>query len=170
MESRQKFVLTILILCCVSCIGGAILATTGALEAKRSGAIEGTEEFYVKKFELDELKKILVDAVAADTVITPTEKTAGDFLDIDEYIEYKIRWSAGKKAREEIVARSQPHIDKLKRWCAKHYDALERFKKSETLMILYLDGMQRTPIQFYSRYMDNVSNEGKQLLKKVCKK
>ena len=142
MESRQKFVLTILILCCVSSIGSVILATTGALEAKRSGAIEGTEEFYVKKFELDKLKKILVDAVAADTVITPTEKTAGDFLDIDEYIEYKIQWSAGKKAREEIVARSQPHIDKLKRWCAKHYDALERFKKTETLMILYLDGMQ----------------------------
>ena len=170
MESRQKFVLTILILCCFSCIGGAILATTGALEAKRSGAIEGTEEFYVKKFELDKLKKILVDAIAADTVITPKEKTAGDFLDIDEYIEYKIQWAAGRKAREEIVARSQPHIDKLKRWCAKHYDALERFKKSETLMILYLDGTQRTPIQFYARYMDNVSNEGKQLLKKVCKK
>ena len=170
MESRQKFVLTILILCCFSCIGGAILATTGALEAKRSGAIEGTEEFYVKKFELDKLKKILVDAIAADTVVTPKEKTAGDFLDIDEYIEYKIQRSAGKKEREEIVARSQPHIDKLKRWCAKHYDALERFKKSETLMILYLDGMQRTPIQFYARYMDNVSNEGKQLLKKVCKK
>ncbi len=170
MESRQKFVLTILILCCFSCIGGAILATTGALEAKRSGAIEGTEEFYVKKFELDKLKKILVDAIAADTVVTPKEKTAGDFLDIEEYIEYKIQWAAGRKAREEIVARSQPHIDKLKRWCAKHYDALERFKKSETLMILYLDGMQRTPIQFYARYMDNVSNEGKQLLKKVCKK
>ena len=97
MESRQKFVLTILILCCVSSIGSVILATTGALEAKRSGAIEGTEEFYVKKFELDKLKKILVDAVAADTVITPTEKTAGDFLDIDEYIEYKIQWAAGKK-------------------------------------------------------------------------
>jgi hypothetical protein len=170
MESRQKFVLTILILCCVSCIGGVILATTGALEAKRSGAIEGTEEFYVKKFELDKLKKILVDAIAADTVVTPKEKTAGDFLDIDEYIEYKIQWAAGKKVREETVARSQPHIDKLKRWCAKHYDALERFKKSETLMILYLDGTQRKPIQFYARYMDDVSNEGKQLLKKVCKK
>ena len=170
MESRQKFVLTILILCCVSSIGSVILATTGALEAKRSGAIEGTEEFYVKKFELDKLKKILVDAVAADTVITPTEKTAGDFLDIDEYIEYKIQWSAGKKAREEIVARSQPHIDKLKRWCAKNYDALERFKKSETIVVQYLDGTQRNPLQFYARYMDNVSNEGKQLLKKVCKK
>ena len=170
MESRQKFVLTILILCCVSSIGGVILATTGAIEAKRSGAIEGTEEYYAKKFELDKLKTILVDAIAADTVVLPKEKTAGDFLDIDEYIEYKIQWAAGKKVREETVARSQPHIDKLKRWCAKHYDALERFKKSETLMILYLDGTQRTPIQFYARYMDNVSNEGKQLLKKVCKK
>ena len=170
MESRQKFVLTILILCCVSCIGGVILATTGALEAKRSGAIEGTEEFYVKKFELDELKKILTDAVAEDTVVTPPEKTAGDFIDIDDYIDYQILRSKNKKARDATIARSQPHIDKIKRWCSKHYDALERFKKSETLMILYLDGMQRTPIQFYARYMDNVSNEGKQLLKKVCKK
>ena len=170
MESRQKFVLTILILCCVSCIGGVILATTGALEAKRSGAIEGTEEFYVKKFELDKLKKILNDAVAADTVITPKQKTARDFLDTEEYIQYKIEWSTSKKAREEAIARSQPHIDKLKQWCAKHYDALERFKKSETLMILYLDGTQRKPIQFYARYMDNVSDEGKQLLKKVCEK
>jgi hypothetical protein len=102
--------------------------------------------------------------------VTPPEKTAGDFLDIDEYIEYKIQRSSGKKAREEIVARSQPHIDKLKRWCAKNYDALERFKKSETIVVQYLDGTQRNPLQFYTRYMDNVSDEGKQLLKKVCKK
>ena len=170
METRQKLILTILLVCCLGSIGTMIIVTTGLAEAKRSGAIEGTEEFYAKKFDLDELKKILIDAVAADTVVTPPEKTAGDFLDIDEYIEYKIHWSTGKKVRDEIVARSQPHIDKIKRWCAKNYDALERFKKSETVIIQYLDGAQREPIQFYARYMDNVSNEGKQLLKKVCKK
>lgn len=168
MESRQKFVLTILILCCVSCIGSVILATTGALEAKRSGAIEGTEEFYVKKFELDELKKILTDAVAADTIITPPEKTAGDFIEIDDYIDYQMLRSKNKNAREATIARSQPHIDKIKRWCSKHYDALERFKKSE-IIIQYLDGTQRKPIQFYARYMDNVSDEGKNLLFNVCK-
>ncbi len=170
METRQKLILTILLVCCLGSIGTVIIVTTGLAEAKRSGAIEGTEEFYAKKFDLGELKKILIDAVAADTVVTPPEKTAGDFLDIDEYIEYKIQRSSGKKAREEIVARSQPHIDKLKRWCAKNYDALERFKKSETIVVQYLDGTQRNPLQFYARYMDNVSDEGKQLLKKVCKK
>jgi len=170
MERRQKFVLTILILCCVSSIFTVILATTGALEAKRSGAIEGTEEFYVKKFELDELKKILVDAVAANTKIIPAEKTMGDFIEVDDYIDYKIQLSATKKSRDATIARSQPHIDRIKLWCAKHYDALERFKKSKTIKIAYLDGKQRTPLQFYVRYMDNISNEGKNLLLKVCKK
>ena len=36
-------------------------------------------------------------------------------------------------------------------------------------MILYLDGTQRKPIQFYARYMDNVSDEGKNILFKICK-
>ena len=111
METRQKLILTILLVCCLGSIGTVIIVTTGLAEAKRSGAIEGTEEFYAKKFELDELKKILTDAVAADTVVTPPEKTAGDFIDIDDYIDYQIlRSKNGKKAREATSRSfSTPH-------------------------------------------------------------
>jgi hypothetical protein len=170
MDSRQKFMLTLIILCCVGSIVTLILGVAGAAEAKRSGMIEGTEEFYVKKFELDELKKILVDAVAANTKVIPPEKTMGDFIETDDYIDYKIQLASNKKSRDATIARSQPHIDRIKLWCAKHYDALERFKKSKNIKITYLDGTERTPLQFYVRYMDNVSNEGKNLLLKVCKK
>jgi len=170
MKDSRKFLITVLIACMISIVFSVVVAATGFLQAKKSGVIEGTEEFYVKKFELDELKKILVDAVAANTKIIPAEKTMGDFIEVDDYIDYKIQLSATKKSRDATIARSQPHIDRIKLWCAKHYDALERFKKSKTIKIGYLDGKQRTPLQFYVRYMDNVSNEGKNLLLKVCKK
>jgi hypothetical protein len=164
----DKRIIFLLLVCSLSCIG-SVFATLGGLSAKKSGNIEGTEEFYIKKYELEKLKQILIDAVAADTQIVPPEKTAGDFIEIDDYIEYKIQFAAGKDAREEIINRSQPHIDKLKRWCAEHYDALNTFRKS-TNMITYLDGTQLTAEQFYARFMLNISDEGKLLLFKICKK
>lgn len=145
------------------------MAIIGGLDAKKTGEIEGTEEYYIKKYELQKLKDILNDAVAADTQIVPPEKTAGDFIDIDDYIEYKIQFSAGKKERNEIIERSQPHIDKLKRWCAEHYDAVEKFRKSNTV-ITYLSGTQVSAGQFYGKFMEGVSEEGKLLLFKICRK
>ena len=165
MDKRIIFLILVCLMCCTS----SIFAALGGLSAKKSGSIEGTEEFYIKKYELEKLKQILIDAVAADTQIVPPEKTAGDFIDIDDYIEYKIQFAAGKDAREEIVNRSQPHIDKLKRWCAEHYDALGNFRKSAN-KITYLDGTQLTAEQFYAKFMQNISDEGKLLLFKICKK
>lgn len=165
MDELIIFLLLVCVLCCI----GSIFAALSGLSAKKSGNIEGTEEFYIKKYELEKLKQILIDAVASDTQIVPPEKTAGDFIEIDDYIEYKIQFSAGKDAREEIINRSQPHIDKLKRWCAEHYDALNTFRKSKN-MITYLDGTQLTAEQFYARFMLNISDEGKLLLFKICKK
>lgn len=164
----DKRIIFLLLVCSLSCIG-SVFATLGGLSAKKSGNIEGTEEFYIKKYELEKLKQILIDAVAADTQIVPPEKTAGDFIEIDDYIEYKIQFAAGKDTREEIINRSQPHIDKLKRWCAEHYDALNTFRKS-TNKITYLDGTQVTAENFYATFMSNISDEGKLLLFKICKK
>lgn len=165
MDKRFVF---LLIICIFSCIG-SMFAVAGSMSAKESGNIEGTEEFYIKKYELEKLKQILIDAVAVDAQYIPPEKTAGDFIDIDDYIEYKIQFAAGKDAREEIITRSQPHINKLKRWCAEHYDALGNFRKSAN-KITYLDGTQLTAEQFYAKFMQNISDEGKLLLFKVCKK
>ena len=164
----DKRIIFLLLVCSLSCIG-SVFTTLGGLSAKKSGSIEGTEEFYIKKYELEKLKQILIDAVAADTQIVPPEKTAGDFIEIDDYIEYKIQFAAGKDAREEIINRSQPHIDKLKRWCAEHYDTLNTFRKS-TDKITYLDGTQLTAEQFYAKFIQNISDEGKSLLFKICKK
>jgi hypothetical protein len=164
----DKRIIFLLLVCSLSCIG-SVFATLGGLSAKKSGNIEGTEEFYIKKYELEKLKQILIDAVAADTQIVPPEKTAGDFIEIDDYIEYKIQFAAGKDTREEIINRSQPHIDKLKRWCAEHYDALNTFRKS-TNKITHLDGTQVTAEKFYATFMSNISDEGKLLLFKICKK
>jgi hypothetical protein len=164
----DKRIIFLLLVCSLSCIG-SVFATLGGLSAKKSGNIEGTEEFYIKKYELEKLKQILIDAVAADTQIVPPEKTAGDFIEIDDYIEYKIQFAAGKDTREEIINRSQPHIDKLKRWCAEHYDALNTFRKS-TNKITYLDGTQVTAEKFYATFISNISDEGKLLLFKICKK
>ena len=97
----DKRIIFLLLVCSLSCIG-SVFATLGGLSAKKSGNIEGTEEFYIKKYELEKLKQILIDAVAADTQIVPPEKTAGDFIEIDDYIEYKIQFAAGKDTREEI--------------------------------------------------------------------
>lgn len=163
----DKRIIAIALLCVFSCII-SIVSVLGGLDAKKSGIIEGTEEYYIKKYELDKLKTILNDAVAADTQIVPPEKTAGDFIDIDDYIEYKIQFSAEKSKRNEIIERSQPHIDKLKRWCAEHYDAVEKFKKSNT-KITYLTGTQITAGQFYGKFMEGVSDEGKLLLFKICR-
>jgi len=164
----DKRIIAIGLLCVFSCII-SIISVLGGLDAKKSGIVEGTEEYYIKKYELDKLKKILNDAVAADTEIVPPEKTAGDFIDIDDYIEYKIQFSAEKKQRNEIIERSQPHIDKLKRWCAEHYDAVEKFKNSNT-KITYLSGTQITAGQFYGKFMEGVSDKGKLLLFKICRK
>jgi len=158
----------LLFVCTFSCIG-SVFAVAGGISAKKSGNIEGTEEFYIKKYDLEKLKKILIDAVAADAQIVPPEKTSSDFIDIDDYIEYKIQFAAGKDARDEIINRSQPHINKLKNWCAEHYDALNTFRKS-TKKITYLNGTQLTAEQFYAKFMQSISDEGKLLLFKVCKK
>ena len=77
--------------------------------------------------------------------------------------------SAEKKQRDEIIERSQPHIDKLKRWCAEHYDAVDTFRKSNT-KITYLSGTQVSAGQFYGKFMEGVSDEGKLLLFKICRK
>ena len=165
MDNRIKFVIFMCILS--SMLAG--VAVFGFFDAKKTGNVEGTEEFYIKKYELEKLKQILIDAVASDAQFVPPEKTAGDFIDIDDYIEYKIQLAAGKDVREEIISRSKPHIDKLKRWCAEHYDALANFRKSAN-KITYLDGTQLTAEQFYAKFMQNISDEGKLLLFKVCKK
>jgi len=164
----DKRIIALILLCFFSCVV-SVMAAMGSLDAKKSGEIEGTEEYYMKKYELQKLKDILNDAVAADTQIVPPEKTAGDFVDIDEYIEYKIQMSAEKKQRDEIIERSQPHIDKLKRWCAEHYDAVDKFRKSKT-KITYLSGTQVSAGQFYGKFMEGVSDEGKLLLFKICRK
>lgn len=164
----DKRIIAVILLCFFSCVG-SIMAIMGGLDAKKTGEIEGTEEYYIKKYELQKLKDILNDAVAADTQIVPPEKTAGDFIDIDDYIEYKIQFSADKKSRNEIIERSQPHIDKLKRWCAEHYDAVEKFRKSNAV-ITYLSGTQVSAGQFYGKFMEGVSEEGKLLLFKICRK
>ena len=57
-----------------------MFAVAGSMSAKESGNIEGTEEFYIKKYELEKLKQILIDAVAVDAQYIPPEKTAGDFI------------------------------------------------------------------------------------------
>jgi len=165
----DKRIIFLLLVCSLSCIG-SVFTTLGGLSAKKSGNIEGTEEFYIKKYELDKLKKILVDAMVADTTIVPEEKTVGDFLDIDDFIEYKIQFTATETQRNETIARSQPHIDRIKRWCAKHYDAVDTFKKSTTIKINYLDGTQISAKKFYDRYMNGVSDEAKALLLKICGK
>ena len=165
----DKRIVLVLLLCMCSCSIFAMSAL-GIFTAKKSGAIEGTEEYYIQKYELDKLKKILVDAMVADTVIVPEEKTAGDFLEIDDFIEYKIQFAATEAQRNETIARSQPHIDRIKRWCAKHYDAVDAFKKSTTIKINYLDGTQISAKKFYDRYMNGVSNEAKALLLKICGK
>ena len=165
----DKRVVLVLLLCMCSILIFAMSAF-GIFTAKKSGVIEGTEEYYIQKYELDKLKKILVDAMVADTTIVTEEKTVGDFLDIDDFIEYKIQFAATETQRNETIARSQPHIDRIKRWCAKHYDAVDTFKKSTTIKINYLDGTQISAKKFYDRYMNGVSDEAKALLLKICGK
>lgn len=168
MALSKKFIMTVVIMCvCSSMIAG--LAAAGAYEYKKSGAVEGTEEYYAKKYKLEELKKILVDAVAADTEIVAPEKTLEDFvMDVDAYLDYKIAYEAGENDRNVVRERSQPHIDNIKTWCATHYDAFEDFKDSSS-KIYYLDGSSITAAKFYRNFMSTISDEGKQLLSKLCK-
>lgn len=133
---RTKVLILMLILCCGSLMGGVFLFSA----AKSSGDIEGTREFYVKKYELEKLKKDLVKAVANGAKIYPPEKTLADFnLDTDAYTEYKIHQASGKKQREEAIAKAEPFLEPLRFWCAKHKDGYETFKKSNT-KITGLDG------------------------------
>lgn len=162
--SAKTIIAIVLILCCTSSIAGGVIAYS----AKDKGKIEGTEEFYVQKYELDKLKGILVDAVAAGTEIVPPLLTRVDFSTTDAYVEYLEETALDKKNREEKIARSQPHIDRIKGWCAKYKDAVENFRKSTTIRITYLTGTQVTAEQFYTRYMEDVSDAGKLLLFKVC--
>jgi len=161
---------TILIILCICSIGIFAISGLSLFEAKKSGAIEGTEEYYIKKFELDALKKVLVDAIANDAKIVPPDKTLVDFnMDIDMFVEYQIQQSAGKKDREATIEKSKPYIDNIKQWCAKHKDGLDTFRKSTTVKITYLDGTQKSAENFYASYMTNVSDAGKKLLSDVCK-
>lgn len=154
------------------CVCSSLLSGLGVyagIRAKQSGSIEGTEEYYIKKYELDALKKILTDAIVADTIIYPPAKTLYDFADTDDFIDYQIQMSAENKKREEDEARSAPHINNIREWCAKHCDALETFLKSKTIRITRLDGSQMTPSEFYRIYMEDVSDDGKLLLVKISK-
>lgn len=162
--NTKNIIIIILVLCCISSITGGIIG----MRAKQTGKIEGTEEFYVQKYELDKIKGILIDAIAAGTEIVPPLKTAADFREIEDYMDYMKVVAVEQKARDEKIARSQPHIDRIKGWCAKHKDAVEEFKKSETIRITYLTGKTLTAGQFYDAYMQDVSNAGKVLLFKVC--
>jgi hypothetical protein len=160
-------VIILVILLMISCA----LSIAAAIQAKKSGMISGTEEFYVKMYELDKLKTILIDAVAADTTIFPPEKTLSDFAgDVDRFVEYKIELAEKKKQRDEIALRSKPHIENIKMWCATHYDNVEKFKKSDTIKIMYLNGSQVSPSIFYKRFMSTISDDGKELLKEICGK
>lgn len=161
---RTKVLILMLILCCGSLMGGVFLFST----AKSAGDIEGTREFYIKKYELEKLKKDMIKAVANDAKILPPEKTLADFnMDFDAYTNYKIEYSAGKQKREETIARSTPLLEPLKLWCAKHKDGYETFKKSNT-KITGLDGSQITAATFDREYFTDVSEEGKKLLKQIC--
>lgn len=162
--SAKTIIIVMLVMCCMSSIAGGVVA----YNAKGRGDIEGTEEFYVQKYELNKLKGILVDAVAAGAEIVPPLMTRSDFSTTDAYVEYLEESALMEKDREERIARSQPHIDRIKGWCAKYKDAVENFRKSTTIKITYLNGTQVTPEQFYARYMEDVSNAGKYLLFKVC--
>jgi hypothetical protein len=151
----------------ISCV----LSIVAAIQAKKSGMISGTEEFYIKKYELDKLKTILINAVAADTTIFPPEKTLSDFAgDVDKFVEYKIELSEKKKQRDEIALRSKPHIENIKIWCAKNHDNVEKFKKSDTIKITYLNGSQVPAATFYKIFMSSISDDGKKLLKEICEK
>ena len=55
----DKRVVLVLLLCMCSCSIFAMSAF-GIFTAKKSGVIEGTEEYYIQKYDLDKLKKILV--------------------------------------------------------------------------------------------------------------
>ena len=166
----MNIAITLLIVLCICSICIIAISGFGLFKAKKSGVIEGTEEYYVKKYELDELKKILIDAVADDTKIVPRDKTLADFsMDVDMFVEYQMQQSMGKKTRDLIIERSKPHIENIKRWCAKHKDGLDAFRKSTALKITYLDGTQKSPEGFYRLYMDDVSVAGKTLLSDVCK-
>jgi hypothetical protein len=154
------------------CVCSSLLSGLGVyagIRAKQSGSIEGTEEYYIKKYELDVLKKILVDAIVANTVIYPPPKTLYHFADTDEFIDYQIQMSAENKKREEDEERSAPHINNIREWCAKHCDALESFLKSGSIRITRLDGSQLTSLEFYNMYMEDVSEDGKRLLIKISK-
>lgn len=171
MTDRFKKLLTLII---IMCFGSSIivgLAAAGVFEAKKSGAFEGTEEYYIKKYKLDELKKILVDAIAADTQIVPPEKTFVDFAyDTDAFVEYQMAQAATKDEREATIARSQPHIDAIKKWCAENSTGVKNFKESTTTMITYLDGSQVSAPTFYNTYMKDVSDDAKILMFKICGK
>lgn len=167
MGRSRRIIISLLVMCIISSLFAG-LAAAGAYEYKKSGAIEGTEEYYIKKYKLDDLKKILIDAIAADTEIVPTEKTFADFAyDTDAYVEYQMEWASTKDQREATQARSQPHIDAIKNWCAENKTGVKNFKTSNA-MITYLDGTQKTSQSFYNSYMRDVSDEAKILLFKIC--
>jgi|SRR6056300_766973 hypothetical protein len=159
--------LVLLLLLCIS----SVLLVAGLVQAKKSGMISGTEEFYIKMYELDKLRTILIDAVAADAQIFPPEKTLSDFAgDVDQFVEYKIELAEKKKQRDEIALRSKPHIENIKMWCAKNHDNVEKFKKSDTIKIIYLNGSQVSAATFYKIFMSSISDDGKKLLKDICEK
>jgi hypothetical protein len=147
-----------------------LILLLGMYGYKKSGMIKGSEEYYIKKFGLSEIKSVLVKAVAADAEFVPPEKTSEDFIDTDDYIEYQVELAKTKKVREETMTRSKPYIDKIKVWCSKYYDSFMDFINSKTEMVYYLDGSKVTPKKFYRTYMSDVSDEGKTLLLKVCKR
>lgn len=155
----------IFVLLMISCA----LSIGAALHAKKTGMIIGTEEYYIKKYELDKLKQILIDAVAADTTISLPEKTLSDFAgDVDTFIEYKIELAEKKKQREETELRSKPHIENIKVWCATNKDNVENFKNSSTIKITYLNGSRVSAATFYNRFMSTISDDGKKLLEELC--
>lgn len=147
-----------------------VVLLLAAYAYKKSGMIRGSQEYYVKKFDLKTLKSVLVKAIAADAEFVPPEKTQEDFIDTDDYIEYQVELAKTKNEREATIARSKPHIDKIKVWCAKYYDSFMKFINSKTEKVSYLDGTTISPKKFYNTYMQDVSNEGKMLVLKVCKR
>lgn len=169
-DGFEKMVLVGALLCCCSSSMIA-LAGGGAYKFLKTGGIEGTEDFYVKKYELDVLKKSLIEALTNGVIIEERRITHDETnLPLADFIKYEVANSAKFKAQDDRILAKQPYIKPILKWCVKHSTNYNAFRRdTETKAILRVSGTKITPAELHATYFSEVSSEAMKLWKDMCK-
>lgn len=169
-DGFEKMVLIGALLCCCSSSMIA-LAGGGAYKFVKTGGVEGTEEFYIKKYELDVLKKSLIEALANGVIIEEYRlKFEDQHLPIADFIKYKVANSGKFKAQDDRILAKQPYIKPILKWCVKHNTNYNAFRRdTETQAILRMNGTKMTPAQLHATYFNDLSLEAMKLWRDMCR-